>query len=300
MRALVERGSGFLLAKALGHVGNCPVGIAVFKALRDRLFLDIGGNVADGAMELNAAIVVFEGALLHGLEGGRVIDAGVALHHGFGNDRGRVVAGHAAGFLALKRPHGHAVLALDGHADEAVDDIRHAVGMNQREERMLGAEGIPEREGGVIALASLELMHLAIHAAILAVHVVKERGAQHGVVERGVEDGLVFLVGRLHLDLRKLLAPDLLGLLAGGLEVPVLLLGGQVLLRAFSRNTGETGTDEDLFTGRSLVMGHNLNGLALRALAFNLLAVHIELEAVKGTRELEGAIHQATIAPGLG
>jgi hypothetical protein len=64
---------------------------------------------------------------------------------------------------------------------------------------------------GVIALAGLQLMVIAVHAAIKTVHIVEERGAEHGVIERGVEECALIetwvWTGALDLDLPELILP---------------------------------------------------------------------------------------------
>ncbi len=220
-RALDEHGGIVGVAKLAGDVGDGPVVVTVFEGLADRLAFEVAGDVALGAVVAEALEVVDHGALHHHLVGALGGDTGDALVDGLGDDGGGVIAGHGAGLAALEGPDGHACGALLGHADEGVGEVGDALRGDEGVERMGGAVGVPEREGGVVALARLELVDLLVHAAVAAVGVVEERGADGGVVERGVEDALVGLVGGLDPDARELLVPLVAGAAADALEVPV-------------------------------------------------------------------------------
>ncbi len=78
----------------------------------------------------------------------------------------RVVADHAPGFVARQRPdrqHVLVELAIVGQhgADEIVDALR----LDDRQQRMLGAEGVPQREGAVV-LEALRLVGLVVEAHV--------------------------------------------------------------------------------------------------------------------------------------
>src|ERR1700721_667767 len=111
-----------------------------------------------------------------------------------------MVAGHGSGFAALERPHGHACGTLLRHADESVGEVGNTVGLDERVRGMRGTKGIPEREGSVVMLACGELMDLVVHAAVLAIRIVKELRAKRHVIKRCIEDFLLRGRGKIRLN----------------------------------------------------------------------------------------------------
>ena len=151
-----------------------------------------------------------------------------------------MVAGSwVAGLAAAEWPHGHAFGALFGHADEAIDEERHLIGVDEGVGRVRGAVGVPKREAGVVMLAGGKGVDLVIHAAVLAVDVVEERRAEREVIEGGVEDLLVGVVGGLYVDLRELGPPGGVGFRADFVEVPGIALGPEVFGTALGAGAGD-------------------------------------------------------------
>ena len=64
----------------------------------------------------------------------------------------------------------------------AVDDVVDPLRLDDRQQRVLGAEGVPQRHGRVV-LESLRGVRLVIQPAIAAVGVVIQRRRQAGVIQ---------------------------------------------------------------------------------------------------------------------
>jgi hypothetical protein len=70
---------------------------------------------------------------------------------GVGDHRHGVIADHRPGFLAVELPDRQdAVGALLLRGDQRIDDVAVAfLGLDQGQQRVLGAEGVPQRKGRV-------------------------------------------------------------------------------------------------------------------------------------------------------
>ncbi len=269
-------------AQVAGHLRHRPGIVAVLQRARGRFRHFVAGNVAQLPEVAQAAEIVFQRPLSHGAVRPREVDALKALHGRFRNHRSRVIPGHGAGLHTLQRPHRHSRGTLFGHANQAVHQVRHAPGLRQGEQRMRGAIGIPKRKRAVVVRPRGQLVYLPVHAAILAVHVVEQRGRFQCVEHRRVEDLALLLVAAFDQDLRKLALPRRVGRLPHRREVPARNLAIQVLHGAIDADSGDPHLHVDDLTrpGRivdqglqrgaggffhagiqDLVLGHKLRGL---------------------------------------
>ena len=128
------------------------------------------------------------------------IEALDALQVGIDDDRHGVIADHAPGLVALQRPDRQQMIdALVVMGQHRVDHVGVALGLNQGEQRMLGAIGVPERKDRVVGEA-LGAMDVLVEAAILPGHVLVEVRRRKGMVHGRVE-GLLVLLRAFDLDL---------------------------------------------------------------------------------------------------
>ena len=231
-RPLLEGLGQVGLAHVLGHLGDGPVVIGVFDGLGGGFRLLVDRGVAQLHVVAETAIGGVGRALDHGVQGRLAIIAADALHPGVGDDRHGVIADHRPGLLAVELPDRQdAVRALLLRGDQRVD---HVVGVVSRldkgQQRMLGPEGVPQREGrveGKRPAVQLALMHLVVGTPIAAIGVGIDARGQQGVVERRVE-GLIHRGRGLDVDGAQGLLPGGLGAGALGVEVEARLVAGQV------------------------------------------------------------------------
>ena len=99
--------------------------------------------------------------------------------------------------------------------------------LHDGEQGVQGAVGVPQGEDGVVG-ESVGGVDVLVQAAVAAVDVLVDHGAEHGVVEGRVEDRLPVVVQGLDSDPAQLAVPGGAGLGPGGVEVPAGSLGGQV------------------------------------------------------------------------
>lgn len=195
------------LAKLVGHARDGPVVEGVFQRLGGRFAFFVDGHVAQLAVLRDAVVRAVVGAGDHGIERFVGIEAADAFHEGVGNHRHGVVADHAPGFQAVERPDGQdAVGALAARGEQGIDHVAAALRrLHQGQQRMQGAVGVPEREGGIVGPAT-RLMHRIVRPAVLAIAVHEQGGAEQGVIQRGVELGAL-LRRALRIDRRQRLCP---------------------------------------------------------------------------------------------
>ena len=137
--------------------------------------------------------------------------------------------------------------------------------MNERLQRMGGAIGVPERQGGVVS--EVALVHLAVGTAILAIDVVEHRGSRHRVIHGGIENAAHMVVIGLDADFPQFVVPGLAGSLGGGGEVPARQLRLHVQLRILHAH----GRQCHLHQQR---LGSILDDEHGRGVAVNLLKLH--------------------------
>lgn len=99
-----------------------------------------------------------------------------------------------------------------------------------------------EFEAGRSPGAPSQALSTQSHAAVLAVHIIEQRGTEGHVVKRGVEDALVLLVLCLNCDLTDLRAPPALCVAANAVEVP----GGYLRVHVTRGTRGAASGDADL------------------------------------------------------
>ncbi len=129
-----------------------------------------------------------------------------------------------------------------------VDEIIHARGLRQRQQRIFRAERVPQRHFGVIII-TFGLMHFAVRPAKLAVHVAQQRRRDHRVIERGVKCLLEIRVRRFGIEYAQRLVPCFARGFGHGVKIPVRNFRVQILSRAFDADRGQTDTDENLLAG---------------------------------------------------
>ena len=117
-----------------------------------------------------------------------------------------MVAAHAPAFVCHEEPDRQDVeCALLLYAYHALCHVCSLTGLDEVEERMFGAVGVPKGEDGVVGEA-VGLMYLHVVATILAIDVHIDAGVDHGVIERGVEERLL-VVGAFYLKACQFLCP---------------------------------------------------------------------------------------------
>ena len=126
------------------------------------------------------------------------IDAGQVGENGVGDDRDGMVAYHAVVLLSPQVPDGQVAIGVV-MAHHVVHKLCRQVGFEQEVKRMRGAEGIPQRECGVVTLTLGHLAHLVVGVHVSAIDIAHGVGLQQHVVESGVED-LLLLIGAVNID----------------------------------------------------------------------------------------------------
>ena len=189
------------------------------------------------------------------------------------------------------------LLVMRQHAaEEIVDPLR----LDDRQQRMLRAERVPQRERAVV-LESFVRMNLAIQSAIAAVGVVEQDRREAGMIERGIERAANGRIGRLDLHLAEHVVPLLGRSLARGLEIHRRNLGGQILAGGLDAY----GRDADLHQHRLrriLEIELSDEPFAVRFLRIILHGLAIDFEAVGIERarkfgdEEEGLVGRPTVA----
>ena len=186
----------------------------------------------------------------HGLEREIDVEGAEALAVGVDDHGDRVVADHAVRLPAEVGDDGqeaHRPVVGEHRIDEAVHALRHG----ERVERVRGAEGVPEREAGVVG-AGRRGGDLRVAAAIAPVNVRKVVRLEEEVVEGGVERGA--LRGGCARDRE---APEKRGPLRprgadNFVEAPPLGLGGVVLRRPRLVHRGYRGLHDKRSARREL------------------------------------------------
>ena len=116
-----------------------------------------------------------------------------ALGYGVREHADRMVARHAPVLVGHVAPYRqHVVRALLVVRQHRGYHILRLPGLEQRQEGVLCAVGVPEREDGVVGEA-LRLVEFVVEPAIEPVHILIDGRIDHGVVEGGVEHGFLRL-----------------------------------------------------------------------------------------------------------
>ena len=162
-----------------------------------------------------------------------------------------MVAAHAPAFVCHQVPDGQQVqgaLLLDAY--HALSHVSALPGLDEVEQRVLGAIGVPEGEDGVVGEA-VGLVDLHVTTAVLAVDIHVDGRVDHRVVERGVEEGFL-VVAALYLQSQELFLPTVRGLLAQLVEGKPGSLGLQVGEGSALTDGRECHLDGQLTAGRQL------------------------------------------------
>ena len=205
----------------------------------------------------------------HSLVDALGVDSGQALEGCVDHDGYGVVAYHAVVFRPPQLPDGQ--IAIDVVlAQHALDHIAHSLGLEQCIKRVAGTEGVPEREGAVVGLALGQTRVGEVGAGVGAVDIGDGVGLDIGVVEAGVEDGLL-VVGAVDAYVGELLLPGCHCLLLDSLETPSRVLGLHVLAGIVYAHGRERHLDDEGLARRAEV--EEAAGVA----AVGHVAVYIDL-----------------------
>ena len=184
-------------------LGEGPVCDGILHVRSEGLVVQVGGDVAIFHPQVLAP-VWGQGGGLHRLESLLIIESGNILCDGIRHRSDAGIADHAVGFVAVEMPDGEVSLTLVD-LEEGFHEITFALRLDDRVQWHRSAICVPQGEDGVFRLGA----------------VVAEEGWDNGcVIEGGVEDLSVLLVGCRNLDLAEFAVPFVTGLLAGRLEVP--------------------------------------------------------------------------------
>lgn len=114
-----------------------------------------------------------------------------ALQIGVGDHRSGVIADHRPRLAPLELPDGQdAVGTVVAAGDERADDVARRGGrLHERQQRMFGAERIPQREGRPERIA-VRAMDLIVRPAIATVDVAGDGRGEEAVIERGRDRSL--------------------------------------------------------------------------------------------------------------
>ena len=207
-KLVVARSNGGF-AFALSHLCDTPVVVGVLEGLGHALAREVAGDIAEfvfvaagsghdfvaqfpfGQHLRDACRVIFGQtyACHQRLVG---VEVALSLGIGIGGEGDEMIAYHAACIVGGQFPFGHdaALLAL---ADEAANVGLVLCGVDNGEQGVQGAEGVPHREYGIVGRVGIGLMYFEVHAEIAAVHIGGEGGRDMRVVHRRIENAQVFV-----------------------------------------------------------------------------------------------------------
>ena len=205
LRALRERGGHVLAAEGAGERADREVVVGVLEGARDllspverllHLLLERDVAERDVLRERPAALAVdvllvrrcLGRVLDEGPERRLAVEAAHPLHPRVGDDGRAVVPDHGAR-VAVPAGEVRQEAPLVGLGEQRAHEVRHPLRLEEDEQRVLGAEGVPEREVVVVVEADRTLDRPAApEARVGAVRVAEEPWLQESVVERRVED----------------------------------------------------------------------------------------------------------------
>ena len=154
------------------------------------------------------------GVLVGGVVRQVVIEAMKALVDGLGHDCIRVRGDHDVGVGGV-RPLRHPaalLVVLQQRPHHVVD----ALGSEDRQQGVLGAECIPERIGRV----GDSVVHPVVESAVVAAVLREQLGVQQCMVEPRIQDAALVVGGALERHHGEFFVPDALQLRAHGVEIP--------------------------------------------------------------------------------
>ena len=179
--------------QAVGNGSDAPVIKCLLQCDGNRRSLPVAGHVAQFFPQVKRRVGVRPCAALdHRSIGFLNIDAGQVGENGVGDDRDGMVAYHAVVLLSPQVPDGQVAIGVV-MAHHVVHKLCRQVGFEQEVKRMRGAEGVPQRECGVVTLTLGHLAYLVVGVHVSAIDIAHGVGLQQHMVESGVEDLLLFL-----------------------------------------------------------------------------------------------------------
>ncbi len=227
-------------AQRVGELRHAPIVVSVFHRVGNGAPLLAGGHVAMLAVFLLAVALVGGLRRLHGFQRGVGVEATETLDVRLGDDRDGMVPVHAAVFHPSVDPDGQFLVgAVLVKREQAADQVVHAFGRGQREQRMERAVGVPGGERRVIGMARRAVDFL-VRRAVGTVHVAEKIRMDVGMVQCGVERLRRRLVAGAEFDARELVVP---GFARGGVhavEIPCGDFRVQVGTRAFDAHRRES------------------------------------------------------------
>ena len=151
-------------------------------------------------------------------------------------------------------------------AEQRADPLLVPLRIDDGVERVLGAEGVPQREDGVVGVGGI-LTDLLIHATVASIDVAGEVRGNGAVIERGVEDLPLVVAAAGDLDVPELFLPLLLGFRDHAVEIPSGDFGHQIALGPVHVYRADANLHQDLLVlvGRKLQLCLDL--LALGSVA---------------------------------
>ena len=216
-RPAVVRFGRFVAAQRFGHAGDRPVVVGVFEGAGDRFAPDVRGDESRGHVVVGTLLVAVRRAD-HGLERMFGVEAADALQVGVGDDRHGVIADHRARFARGERPNGQFSRGVV-HVEHTEDHVVYERGVDERLQRMPCAEGVPQREGGVVGAPFGDPGDRSVVPAVLPVGIAHQVGRQAGVVLRRAEHGAFVARAAFDGDASQGFPPRRFGAGAHGVEV---------------------------------------------------------------------------------
>ncbi len=183
--------------------------------------------------------------------------------------------------------------------DEGVDEVAGAFAVDDAQEGMFGAEGIPEGKHGVIVEA-LGVVVLHVAAEVFAIGVGIEVGVDHAMIQSGVELNHVVFRASRHFDLAEFEVPDFFGVVAHGVEIPRLDVGIEVEACFVDRGGAEADLDEHFFLSFEGEKGFYAFAAGIVFSGFDDVAEGVDLAQTifgEGFGELYVEIHHLVVGP---
>ena len=215
-RTVVEHLGVFLLAQRLGQGRQRIIGDVILQRVRNGIVeLRFHRTVAalDVFVDVRTHQVVLArrgSRLVHPFVSQVDVEVAQALHPGIHDDRNARVTFHGQGFPSVQLPFREPAVFLV-HAHHGPDHVHLTFRINQGHQLMDVAVRVPQREYRIAVMRSGQ-DGIAFHHRILAVHVLQDVRMNHGVIQSGVEDTLLFLGSAFHQDTAQVFVPFFAGI----------------------------------------------------------------------------------------
>ena len=147
------------------------------------------------------------------------IEVTVSLYIRICYEGGGMITNHGTRIVPSQFPHGqYAAFAmfLDERTDKSLVQFR----VDNRHQRMIGTESVPQRENGVDWLVHPALMGFQIHSQITSVSISKQVGLHTRMVKCRIEHGTLVVVLRIDVNLGEISIPLLAGSTTYTVEIP--------------------------------------------------------------------------------